>query len=69
MLSRTSTKAAPWHVVRSNDKLRARLNAIRHVLRVVPYKDKDEAAIGTLDEEIVVPVSRYLDNGGEPEGR
>jgi polyphosphate kinase 2 len=68
MLSRTSTEAAPWHVVRSNDKLRARLNAIRHVLRMVPYKDKDESAIGTLDEEIVIPVSRYLDDGGEPEG-
>ena len=69
MLGRTSTEAAPWHVVRSNDKLRARLNAIRHVLRTIPYKDKDEAAIGTLDEEIVLPVSRYLDNGGEPESR
>ncbi|UZF90292.1 polyphosphate kinase 2 [Bosea sp. NBC_00550] len=69
MLGRTSTESAPWHVVRSNDKLRARLNAIRHVLKAIPYKDKDEAAIGTLDEEIVIPVDRYLDHGGEPEGR
>ncbi|MCO5091430.1 polyphosphate kinase 2 [Bosea sp. (in: a-proteobacteria)] len=67
MLARTSTEAAPWHVVRSNDKLRARLNAIRHVLRAIPYADKDEAAIGRLDEEIVVSVARYLDKGGEPE--
>jgi polyphosphate kinase 2 len=67
MLARTSKKAAPWHVVRSNDKLRARLNAIRHVLKMIPYKDKDEDAIGTLDEDIVVPVDRYLDRGGEPE--
>jgi len=67
MLSRTSTEAAPWHVVRSNDKLRARLNAIRHVLKAIPYKGKDEAAIGLLDEDIVIPVDRYLDNGGEPE--
>ncbi|CAM5210262.1 hypothetical protein ARD30_04725 [Bosea thiooxidans] len=69
MLGRTSTEAAPWYVVRSNDKLRARLNAIRHVLKTIPYKDKDEAAIGKLDEEIVIPVARYLDHGGEPEGR
>lgn len=68
MFARTSSEAAPWHIVRSNDKLRARLNAIRHVLRAIPYKDKDEAAIGTLDHEIVIPVDRYLDNGGEPEG-
>ncbi|CAH1670526.1 Polyphosphate:ADP phosphotransferase 1 [Hyphomicrobiales bacterium] len=69
MLGRTSTEAAPWHVVRSNDKLRTRLNAIRHVLKAIPYKDRDEAAIGKLDEEIVVPVDRYLDHGGEPEDR
>ncbi len=67
MLSRTSTEAALWHVVRSNDKLRARLNAIRHVLKAIPYKGKDEAAIGLLDEDIVIPVDRYLYNGGEPE--
>ncbi len=67
MLSRTSTEAALWHVVRGNDKLRARLNAIRHVLKAIPYKGKDEDAIGTLDEEIVLSVDRYLDHGGEPE--
>ncbi|WP_089174075.1 polyphosphate kinase 2 [Bosea sp. AS-1] len=68
MLGRTSTETAPWFVVRSNDKLRARLNAIRHVLRAIPYKDKDETAIGQLDDKVVVSVERYLDKGGEPEG-
>ncbi|MDX3808892.1 polyphosphate kinase 2 [Bosea thiooxidans] len=68
MLGRTSTEVAPWFVVRSNDKLRARLNAIRHVLRAIPYKDKDELAIGPLDDKVVVSVARYLDGGGEPEG-
>ncbi|CAM5763823.1 polyphosphate kinase 2 [Bosea minatitlanensis] len=67
MLARTSTEAAPWFVVRSNDKLRARLNAIRHVLRAIPYKGKDETAIGPLDDKVVVSVARYLDKGGEPE--
>lgn len=68
MLGRTSTEDAPWFVVRSNDKLRARLNAIRHVLRAIPYKDKDETAIGALDDKVVISVARYLDKGGEPEG-
>ncbi|WP_420102218.1 polyphosphate kinase 2 [Bosea sp. (in: a-proteobacteria)] len=67
MLGRSSGEA-PWHIVRSNDKLRARLNAIRHVLLSVPYADRDEKAIGPLDEQIVVSVSRYLAKGGEPEG-
>ncbi len=35
--------------MRGNDKFRTRLNAIRLVLQAVPYKDKDEAAIGQLD--------------------
>lgn len=67
MLGRSSGEA-PWHIVRSNDKLRARLNAIRHVLLSIPYEGRDEKAIGTLDTEILVSVSRYLAKGGEPEG-
>lgn len=65
MLAQSSTPAAPWRVVRANDKFRARLNTIRHVLHAIPYKDKDEAAIGALDDKIVIPVESYLGNGGE----
>lgn len=65
MLARTSTDWAPWTVVRANDKLRARLNTIRHVLSVVPYADKDEAAIGEIDRRIVLDAQSYLDAGGE----
>lgn len=65
MLARTSTDWAPWTVVRANDKFRARLNTIRHVLSVVPYADKDEAAIGAIDREIVLDAKSYLDAGGE----
>ena len=36
--SRRPTPPAPWHVVRSDDKQRARLNCIRHLLRLIPYK-------------------------------
>src|SRR5262245_64045173 len=38
MLKATDTKHAPWYVVRSNDKRRARLNCISHILRLIPYK-------------------------------
>ena len=36
MLKATDTKFAPWHVVRSDDKRRARLNCISHILKTVP---------------------------------
>jgi polyphosphate kinase 2 len=39
MLEATDTKWAPWHVLRSDDKKRARLNCIRHILDLLPYKE------------------------------
>jgi polyphosphate kinase 2 len=38
MLETTDTKHAPWHLVRSDDKKRARLNCIAHLLSQIPYK-------------------------------
>jgi|SRR5579872_7132038 len=38
MFKATSSKHAPWNVVRSDDKRRARLNCIAHVLKSIPYK-------------------------------
>jgi polyphosphate kinase len=38
MLEATDTKHAPWHIVRSDDKKRARLNCIMHLLSQIPYK-------------------------------
>jgi polyphosphate kinase 2 (PPK2 family) len=38
MLDATDTRHAPWHLVRSDDKKRARLNCIRHLLSQIPYK-------------------------------
>ena len=37
MLRATDTKQAPWYIVRSDDKKRARLNCISHLLRMIPY--------------------------------
>jgi polyphosphate kinase 2 len=38
MLEATDTKHAPWYIVRSDDKKRARLNCITHLLNLIPYK-------------------------------
>jgi polyphosphate kinase 2 len=38
MLKATDTKISPWHIVRSDDKRRARLNTIAHLLNQIPYK-------------------------------
>ena len=38
MLKATDTKYAPWYILRSDDKKRARLNCIRHLLSLIPYK-------------------------------
>jgi polyphosphate kinase 2 len=38
MLKATDTKFAPWYIVPSDDKRRARLNCIRHLLSLIPYK-------------------------------
>jgi polyphosphate kinase len=39
MFKATSTKHAPWHVIRSDDKRRARLNCIAHLLTLIPFKE------------------------------
>ncbi len=38
MLKATDTRQAPWYIVRSDDKRRARLNAIAHILKAIPHK-------------------------------
>lgn len=40
MLAATDTDEAPWYVVRSDDKRRARLNCIAHLLHLIPYKEQ-----------------------------
>jgi polyphosphate kinase 2 (PPK2 family) len=43
--ARSHFEFAPWTIVRSDDKRRARLNAIRSVLTAIPYEGRDEAAL------------------------
>lgn len=53
MFAATDTDAAPWIVVRSNDKKRARINAMRYVLAKTDYDDKDHQVVGKPDPNIV----------------
>ena len=60
MLSSSHSEAAPWTIVRSNDKRRARLNAIRHVLNNLDYPRKDEKAIGKIDPLVLGSGPEFL---------
>ncbi|WP_040524537.1 polyphosphate kinase 2 [Gordonia effusa] len=53
MFAATDTDHAPWTIVKSNDKKRARLNAMRHVLSLFDYDGKNEEFVGAPDPLIV----------------
>jgi polyphosphate kinase 2 len=53
MFAATDTDDAPWIAIRSNDKKRARLNAMRYFLRQFSYEGKDERVVGEVDPLIV----------------
>ncbi len=55
MLERTSSEAAPWTIIRSNSKPRARLNAMKVMLNAVDYEDRNPNLDFRGDPEIVVP--------------
>lgn len=60
MLKHTHTKAAPWTIIRSNDKRRARINAIRHVLSGIDYTGKDKTVVAKADPKIVGSDSTFF---------
>ncbi|HZJ34033.1 MAG TPA: polyphosphate kinase 2 [Vicinamibacterales bacterium] len=45
MFVATDTNSAPWHVARTDDKKRGRLNIITHLLKQIPYKDAPRARV------------------------
>ncbi len=53
MLAATHTRATPWTVVHANDKKRARLAVIRHVLAAFPYPGRDDAIVRKTDPLIL----------------
>ena len=54
MLEKTHIPEAPWWVVAANDKKRARLNCIQHLLSQIPYQEIDHPAV-TLPERVHNP--------------
>jgi polyphosphate kinase 2 len=58
----THTADAPWTVVKSNDKKRARLEAMRHVLHRMPYADKDPEVVTVPDPLLVGSASEVFED-------
>src|SRR6476661_8601254 len=62
MIRQTDTEWAPWTTVKSNDKKRARINAMRHFLSCFDYDDKAADVVGAPDPLIV---QRGIDTVGD----
>ena len=54
MFSKTHTSYAPWVIVKANSKMKARLEAIRHVLNTLPYKGKGESKVSLHPDPAIV---------------
>lgn len=63
MFAATDTPYAPWTVVKSNDKKRGRIEAMRFVLSRMPYPSKDPLVVGVPDPLIVGSGKQILDEG------
>jgi polyphosphate kinase len=57
MLTHTDHSLAPWTIVNSNEKRRARLESIRHILHSVPYDNKEPTVVHAPDPRVVRPAS------------
>ena len=68
MFFETDTADAPWTVIKSDCKKRARLNAMRYVLHKLPYTSKNLSNIGTLDTLIVGRAHVVYERGEHPGG-
>ena len=71
MFFHTDTADSPWTVIKSDDKKRARVNAMRYVLHSMPYKDKCGKRLGPVDNLLVgrASVIRERDEHDISEGR
>ncbi len=63
MFFHTDTADAPWTVIKSDDKKRARVNAIRHILHAIPYENKNEAVACAPDPLIVGSAADIYEDG------
>jgi polyphosphate kinase 2 len=63
MLFYTDTADAPWTIVRSDDKNRARLHAMKHVLHTIPYAGKDTDVVTAPDPRVVGSAKSIYEHG------
>jgi polyphosphate kinase 2 len=63
----TDTADAPWTVIKSNDKKRARIAALRYVLHTLDYADKDTEVVGQPDPLIVGSAASVYEHGEHPD--
>ncbi len=61
MLMASNTDLAPWCVIRSDDKKRARLNCIRYILSQVEYSNRTKDDIFKIDEDILISGTREIE--------
>ena len=66
MFYHTHTDFAPWYVIKSDDKMRARINSIRHVLNLLPYHGKDHNVVYQADPWIIASAEEVFDVKGKP---
>jgi polyphosphate kinase 2 len=60
MLKRTNSRSAPWNIVRSDNKHKARMEAVKIILNSVDYDNRNYSLDFTLDENINISVQREL---------
>ena len=63
MFAATDSDLCPWTVIKSDDKKRARLNAMRFVLNAFPYDGKDAGVLGTVDPLLVGRANAIFERG------
>src|SRR3984957_10576168 len=66
MLFYTDTADAPWTIVRSDDKNRARLNAMKHILHTIPYAGKDKHVVQPPDPLILGSAKSIYEKDEKP---
>jgi hypothetical protein len=69
MFEYTDTPESPWHVVRSDDKKRARLNCMLHVLNALPYDNKDTSIVVAPDPRILGPAKTMYESFDEKQSK
>ncbi len=63
MIAATDRPHSPWNIVRSNDKRRARIEVIRHILKSLPYEYKKAQVLGGADSRIIGSAGELLGAG------